>query len=86
MKADLAKRVDELVAMGWEPTTTTETTVSLVGRRPFSWWLFLFVIVFFPVVFLTGIPRFLFQPLAVTVTFAVVASYLIAMLVIPANL
>ena len=42
-----------------------------------------FVIVFFPVVFLTGIPRFLFQPLAVTVTLAVVASYLIAMLVIP---
>ncbi|MEE9296521.1 MAG: efflux RND transporter permease subunit, partial [Phycisphaerae bacterium] len=43
-----------------------------------------FVIVFFPVVFLSGIPRFLFQPLAVTVTLAVVASYLIAMLVIPA--
>ncbi|UCC32582.1 MAG: efflux RND transporter permease subunit [Phycisphaerales bacterium] len=42
-----------------------------------------FVIVFFPVVFLSGIPRFLFQPLAVTVTLAVVASYLIAMLVIP---
>ncbi len=42
-----------------------------------------FVIVFFPVVFLTGIPRFLFQPLAITVTLAVVASYLIAMLVIP---
>ncbi len=43
-----------------------------------------FAIVFFPVVFLTGIPRFLFQPLAVTVILAVFASYLIAMLVIPA--
>ena len=42
-----------------------------------------FVIVFFPVVFLTGVPRFLFQPLAITVTFAVVASYLIAIMVIP---
>ncbi len=42
-----------------------------------------FIIVFFPIIFLTGIPRFLFQPLAVTVTFAVVASFLIAMLVIP---
>ncbi len=42
-----------------------------------------FIIVFFPVVFLTGIPRFLFEPLAVTVSLAVVASYLIAMLVIP---
>jgi multidrug efflux pump subunit AcrB len=43
-----------------------------------------FVVVFFPVVFLTGIPRFLFQPLAITVTLAVTASYIIAMLVIPA--
>ncbi len=43
-----------------------------------------FVVVFFPVVFLTGVPRFLFEPLAVTVTFAVVASYIIAMFVIPA--
>ncbi|MFQ5463308.1 MAG: efflux RND transporter permease subunit [Phycisphaerae bacterium] len=42
-----------------------------------------FIVVFFPVVFLTGIPKFLFEPLALTVSFAVVASYLIAMLVIP---
>ncbi|MCH9001614.1 MAG: efflux RND transporter permease subunit, partial [Planctomycetes bacterium] len=43
-----------------------------------------FIIVFFPVVFLSGVPRFLFQPLAITVTFAVIASYLIAIMVIPA--
>lgn len=49
MQANLTKRVDELVEMGWQPVTTTETTVSLVGRRPFNWWLFLFVIIFFPV-------------------------------------
>jgi hypothetical protein len=48
MHATLTKRVDELVEFGWEPQTTTETTASLVGRRPFSWWLFLLVIVFFP--------------------------------------
>jgi hypothetical protein len=48
MQEALAKRVDELVEMGWEPETTTETTASLVGRRPFNWWLFLFVVVFFP--------------------------------------
>jgi hypothetical protein len=48
MHAALTKRVDELVECGWEPQTTTETTASLVGRRPFSWWLFLLVIVFFP--------------------------------------
>ncbi len=49
MQTNLARRMDELVDMGWEPQTTTETTASLVGRRPFSWWLFLLVIVFFPI-------------------------------------
>ncbi|MEE8170515.1 MAG: efflux RND transporter permease subunit, partial [Phycisphaerae bacterium] len=42
-----------------------------------------FAVVFFPVIFLTGIARFLFQPLAITVVFAVGASYLVAMFVIP---
>ncbi|MFQ5413007.1 MAG: efflux RND transporter permease subunit [Phycisphaerae bacterium] len=42
-----------------------------------------FLVVFLPVVFLKGIPRFLFEPLAITVTFAVLASYVIAMFVIP---
>jgi hypothetical protein len=44
----LANRIDELVELGWEPHTTTETSASLVGRRPFSWWMFLFVVIFFP--------------------------------------
>jgi hypothetical protein len=48
MQAALARRMDELVEIGWEPVTTTETSASLVGRRPFNWWLFLLVIVFFP--------------------------------------
>ena len=48
MHAALAQRVDQLVECGWEPNTTTETTASLVGRRPFNWWLFLLVVVFFP--------------------------------------
>src|SRR5215472_9762310 len=48
MQTALAKRIDELVECGWEPHTTTETTASLHGRRPFSWWLFLFVVIFFP--------------------------------------
>ncbi|CAG0993450.1 hypothetical protein MYXO_02539 [Myxococcaceae bacterium] len=49
MQPALATRIDRLVELGWEPVTTTETSASLVGRRPFNWWLFLFVIVFFPV-------------------------------------
>src|SRR5215468_6248976 len=48
MQTALAKRIDELVECGWDPVTTTETSATLHGRRPFSWWLFLFVVVFFP--------------------------------------
>ena len=48
MQTALAKRIDELVECGWEPHTTTETTASLFGRRPFSWWMFVFVVIFFP--------------------------------------
>ena len=48
MEAVLSQRVDELVGNGWEPVTTTETTASLAGRRPFAWWLFLIVLFLFP--------------------------------------
>lgn len=48
MQTALAKRIDDLVECGWEPVTTTETSASLHGRRPFNWWLFLFVVIFFP--------------------------------------
>ena len=48
MQLALAKRIDELVECGWEPVATTETSASLHGRRPFSWWLFLFEVIFFP--------------------------------------
>ena len=49
METALSQRVHELVECGWEPLTMTETTASLQGRRPFNWWLFLLVWVFFPV-------------------------------------
>ena len=49
MQLALAKRIDQLVDYGWEPHTTTETTASLYGRRPFNWWLFLLVVIFFPI-------------------------------------
>lgn len=42
------------------------------------------VVVFFPVVFLTGLGRFLFTPLALSVAFAMAASYVLAMTLIPA--
>ncbi|MCH2579928.1 MAG: efflux RND transporter permease subunit, partial [Planctomycetes bacterium] len=43
-----------------------------------------FIAVFFPIVFLTGMAKFLFAPLAVTVIFAMLFSYFLAMLIIPA--
>ena len=49
MQTALAKRIDELVECGWEPIATTETSASLVSRRPFHWWIFLLVVVFLPV-------------------------------------
>ncbi len=42
------------------------------------------VVVFFPVVFLTGLGRFLFSPLALSVAFAMAASYVLALTLLPA--
>jgi multidrug efflux pump subunit AcrB len=42
-----------------------------------------FAVAFFPVVFLTGIARFLFTPLAVAVILAIAAGYLVAMFLLP---
>src|SRR5712691_34822 len=42
------------------------------------------IVVFFPVVFLTGLGRFLFTPLALSVAFAMIATYVLAMTLIPA--
>jgi multidrug efflux pump subunit AcrB len=43
-----------------------------------------FCVVFYPVVFLSGMARFLFAPLAIAATVAIVASYLIAITLVPA--
>jgi CzcA family heavy metal efflux pump len=42
-------------------------------------------IVFFPVVFLTGVAKFLFAPLAFSVVLAIAASYMLAMTLIPTS-
>lgn len=41
------------------------------------------IVVFAPVVFLTGIGKFLFSPLALSVTFSMLASYVVALTVVP---
>ena len=43
-----------------------------------------FIVVFFPVVFLSGMAGFLFTPLALSVTFAMISSYVLAMTLVPA--
>ncbi|MBL4688362.1 MAG: efflux RND transporter permease subunit [Nannocystaceae bacterium] len=43
-----------------------------------------FVVVFYPVVFLSGMARFLFTPLAIAATLSIFASLLVALAVIPA--
>jgi multidrug efflux pump subunit AcrB len=43
-----------------------------------------FVVVFFPVVFLSGLARFLFTPLAISATIAIVASYIFSITLVPA--
>lgn len=42
------------------------------------------IVVFFPVVFLAGLGKFLFTPLALSVAFAMAASYVLAMTLVPA--
>jgi CzcA family heavy metal efflux pump len=42
-------------------------------------------IVFFPVIFLTGVAKFLFSPLALSVVFAITASLILTMTLIPAS-
>ena len=42
-----------------------------------------FAVVFFPVVFLTGIGKFLFEPLALAVIFAIGASFIVAVFILP---
>ena len=46
----VSSRVAELVDLGWEPRTGTETTASLSTQGPFNWWLFVFVIILFPLI------------------------------------
>jgi len=43
-----------------------------------------FIVVFYPVVFLSGLASFLFTPLAVAASIAIVASYFIAITLVPA--
>jgi multidrug efflux pump subunit AcrB len=69
--------------MGKAPTTAALDAATEVGL-PVLVATVATVAVFFPVVFLTGIGQFLFTPLVLTVAFAMAASYVVSMTLVPA--
>lgn len=71
------------LAMGKTPETAALDAAEEV-RMPILVATITTVVVFAPVVFLSGIGRFLFTPLALSVTFAMLASYVVALTVVPA--
>jgi len=50
MKESVGEKVAELVNLGWRPCTCTDTSASLTTRGPFNWWLFVIIIILFPIV------------------------------------
>jgi len=70
------------VDLGAAPGTAAQDAADEV-RMPILVATLVTVVVFAPVVFLTGIGKFLFTPLALSVTFAMLASYVVALTVVP---
>lgn len=71
------------LAMGKAPAQATQDAAEEV-RMPILVATIVTVVVFAPVMFLSGIGKFLFTPLALSVTFAMIASYVVALTVVPA--
>lgn len=74
--------IERQVQMGKQPIDAAD-----IGTREVAIPLFVstvtFIVVFFPILFLSGLAKYLFVPLALAVLFAVLASYLIAIFFIP---
>ena len=66
----------------------TPTQAALDGTREVATPIFVstltFCVVFYPIVFLSGLARFLFTPLAIAATIAIVASFLLSITIVPA--
>jgi len=70
------------LAMGKQPQQAALDAAQEV-RMPVFVSTIVTIVVFAPVVFLTGIGKFLFSPLALSVTFSMLASYIVALTVVP---
>jgi len=77
------ENTDRHLAMGKPPNLAALEAAEEV-RMPILVATVVTVIVFAPVVFLTGVGKFLFTPLALSVTFAMLASYVVALTIVPA--
>ena len=70
------------VAMGKDPAIAAQEAADQV-RMPIFVATVVTIVVFAPVVFLTGIGKFLFLPLAASVSFAIVGSHVVAVTLVP---
>ncbi len=77
------ENTDRHIGMGKLPSLAALEAAEEV-HRPILVATIVTVVVFAPVVFLTGVGKFLFMPLALSVTFAMLASYVVALTVVPA--
>lgn len=76
------ENIDRHLQMGKAPTQAA-LDASLEVANPVLASTLVIIVVFFPVLFLSGITKFLFSPLAITVAGAMVGSYIFSLTLIP---
>ena len=76
------ENIDRHMKMG-KSSTQAALDASLEVSLPVLASTLVIIVVFFPVLFLTGIAKFLFSPLAITVAGAMVGSYIFSLTLIP---
>jgi CzcA family heavy metal efflux pump len=76
------ENIDRHLRMG-KNTTKAALDAALEVAQPVLASTLVIIVVFFPVMFLTGITKFLFSPLAITVGGAMIGSYIFSLTLIP---
>jgi len=76
------ENIDRHLNMGKKPVTAA-MDAALEVAQPVLASTLVIIVVFFPVMFLTGITKFLFSPLALTVAGSMVGSYIFSLTLIP---
>ncbi|MFT5777327.1 MAG: CzcA family heavy metal efflux pump [Crocinitomicaceae bacterium] len=76
------ENIDRHLKMG-KPSAKAALDAALEVASPVLASTLVIIVVFFPVLFLTGITKFLFSPLAITVAGSMIGSYIFALTLIP---